>query len=509
MSIISRLVSAASVLKGGSPQTPAYWVKKLFGHENTIVGLSVNEDSALKYSAVWSAVNIISGAIGSLPLVTYRRLAQGKDKDYRHKVSNLVKRPNEYMDGLTFRRVLQAHALLWGNGYAEIERNGAGRPIKLWPLLPNLVEPKIIDEKLVYEVQTSSGTTTILPYDNVIHIKGLGYDGLRGYSVISQFAAENIGLGLAAERNAAVFFGNDSTPAGILTTDMVLGKDAKDQIEKQWADKQKGLDKKYRVAILHSGLKYEKIAIPAKDAQLLESRQYSVSDISRWFTIPPHMLGDLERATFSNIEEQSLDFAKWTLSSWVRTWELELSYKLFATYEQNTYYLEFLMDALLRGNNETRSKSYQVALGGNNNPGWMTINEVREKENLPAIADGDKIFKPSYGNNAENLVSTTWNRIITKEVKAVQKAIKKPQEFIAWAEDFYEKHRAYMISVLEPVLEALNKKDCLITVYDHCLSQLNKLKAAHKDNQVIDEISSWQQIPIKMTEIIIEGQNEI
>ncbi|MBN1807194.1 MAG: phage portal protein [Sedimentisphaerales bacterium] len=495
INFLKRFIAVYNATKytGGNPAGPQYWVKKLFGAGTTLTGIEIDEDTALKYSAIWAAVNIISGAVGFLPVIAYKRLERGKERLADHPVAKLMhSRPNPYMDALTFKEVLQAHVLLWGNGYAEIERNGAGHPVALWPLLPNKTEPKIEDNRLAYKVYQPDKTVT-LPYVNVLHIKGLGFDGLKGYSVI-QYAAENLSLGMASERNAAAFFGNDSSPTGILYTDDILKKETKEEVEKVWEEKHKGLDKRYRIAVLHSGLKWQQVGISAKDSQLIESRKFSVTDVARWFTMPPHMLADLEKATFSNIEHQGQEFVTLTLAKWLKRWELESSYKLFASNEQDDYFLEFLVDALLRGDTKSRAESYQIALGGNNNPGYMTINEVREKENLPAVPGGDELFKPSYGNNNNfsALLDTAWQRIANREVKAVRKAYKKPERFEQWIDGFYDKHKEFAVAILKPVYTAKQDGGVEAIVLSYIEGRRLELKEAFESDSVESLLGEWE-----------------
>jgi len=318
--------------------------------------------------------------------------------------------------------------LLWGNAYVHIELNGAGRPIALCPLMPNKVEPKVVEisgEKiLVYEVQ-QAGPTTHIFYDEILHIPGLGWNGLKGYPVI-RYCAENFGLGLSAEKHSANFFGNDSTPTGLLKTEQALNKETKDLIEKQWKEKHSGLDKKFDIAVLHSGLEYQQIGIPAKDAQLIEARKFGVNDISRWFQIPAHFLSDLEKATFSNIEHQGIEFVVWTLAKWLKKWEQESDYKLFSAAERQRYYTEFNVDALLRGDIGARYRAYAIG----REKGWLSANDIREKENMNPIEGGDTYLEPlnmqPVGSKPEDnsrsydiLYEDTWSRIVKKEVNAL------------------------------------------------------------------------------------------
>lgn len=491
MGIIKRVYNAIKT-GGGNPQSLSYWVRKMFGSGTvTMTGLDIDEDSALTLSGIWAATSIISGAIGCLPTLTYKTQGDQKQRAADHPVYKLLKtRPNPYMDAVTFKETLQSHCLLWGNGYAEIERSAGGIPVSLWPLLPNHVEPKFIDRELKYFIKNSEGPDQVLDSSQVLHIKGLGFDGIKGYSVV-QYACENLALGLAAEKNAAAFFGNDSSPSGILTTPDVLKKADKDAIEKAWEEKHRGLDSRYRIAILHSGLNWQQIGISAKDSQLIESRKFSINDVARWFSIPPHMLAELDRATFSNIEEQGIDFVRWTLNKWFEKWTQELDFKLFKA--NSGYFTEFLPDALLRGNTESRYKAYQIALGGNNNPGFMKVNEVRAKENMPADPDGDKLFMPNYNNtDTSALLNSAWQRISNKEIKAVYKAIKKPDQFLDWCEDFYAKHMDFAVSVLEPILKVQKEGDAkqIAQVYVDC--HKSKLIEAFKAGNVIEQLNTWE-----------------
>jgi HK97 family phage portal protein len=519
MNFLKKLISKrATKYTGGSPQTPQYWVKKLFGHENKVLsGVDINSDSVLKYSPVWAAVNIISGAIGFLPLVTYKRLDKGKERAYLHPLYELLHtRPNPYMDSLTFREVLQAHALIWGNGYAEIEFNGAGRPIALWPLLPMNVVPKLNNQKIpVYEVHVE-GEIITLPYESVLHIKGLGFDGLKGYSVV-EYMAGNIGLAIAAEDNASAFFGNDSSPSGLLTTDGVLDPETKKVIEKNWDEKHKGLENKYRVAILHSGLKWQAIGIPAKDAQLIESRKFSISDVARWFNIAPHLIADLEKATFSNIEHLGIEFVQLTLLRWMRRWELECAYKLLSKSERKEYFCEFMVSGLLRGDTQARYLAYGIG----RDKGFLSINDIREMENMNPVENGDiyleplnmkpigtQPVEPDEEDNFRKLFSETWRRITTKEVKAIRKALKSPDLFPDWLDEFYEKHNLHIIAVMSPVVRAFKGSESRIISMANKYTERNLdiIKTAFVSGTVetiLKEMESSEQCELRTKETML------
>lgn len=510
MNFLRRLITAYRAIKttGGDPQNPQYWVQKLFGRPQTASGIEVDEDIALKYSAVWAAVNIISGAIGFLPFNVYERIDKGKEKRPKHPVYRLLHdRPNDYMTAQVFREALQAHLLLWGNAYIKIERNKAGRPIALWPLMPNKVEPKVIElngEKiLVYELNQDGPKEQIF-YDEIIHIPGLGWNGLKGYSVI-QYCAENLGLGLSAEKHSANFFGHDSTPTGILHTDQPMSKETREIVEKQWKEKRSGLDKKFDIVITHSGLKYQPIGIPAKDAQLIEARKFGVNDISRWFQIPAHFLSDLEKATFSNIEHQGIEFVVWTLAKWLKKWEQECNYKLFSTAEQQRYFTEFNVDALLRGDIKTRYEAF--AIGRTN--GWLSANDIREKENMNPIEGGDTYLEPlnmkPVGSKQENdsrsfdiLYEDTWSRIVKKEVNALKLKLDKP-DFLKEVRAFYDNHKLYICKLFVPTLtaryggiEAVKKAERIADEYVK-----SRIKELENSQNITELFDNWMaEMPI-------------
>lgn len=476
MSIFGAPHARATKVAGGHPSNPAWWVKKLFGGgTETITGIEVDEDSALHHSPVWSAVNLIAGAIGFLPLKLFERLdGDAREAVPGHPVYRLLHdRPNKYMDALAFRETLQAHALTWGNGYAEIERNGAGRPINLWPLRPDRTTPKVLsDGTIVYEVRFDGEPNKYIPYEDMLHIKGLGFDGLRGYSVIS-YAANSLSVGMAAEKFAGRFFANGASPTGALQHPETLSDTAEKHLRESMEAGHTGLDNAHRMMIFEEGMEWQQIGISPEDSQLLESRRFGIGEVSRWFNIPPHMLHDTERATFNNIEHLGMNFVRWTLGTWMRRWELETAYKLLTEAERARYYAEFIPDALLRGDTKTRYEAYRIAVGGP----WMAGNEVRAKENMGPREGLDEVNAPpneaggagggTDGSDTEAgseeaaprtyepLLADTWKRVVTREVRALRKALKKPDAFAAYLEDFYEKHRQHTATVFSPVLCAI------------------------------------------------------
>ena len=459
----------ATIQSGGNPQSPQYWVQKMLGGgSETAAGVVVDSDTALSFSPFWAAVNIIAGAIGFLPLCVYRRLdPRGKEKATESPVYSLVHdRPNDYMDSLTFRETLQAHVLVWGNGYAEIEFNNAGRPRALWPLLPNNTKPEVIDGKLYYRTHIDGAEYT-LPYWRVLHIKGLGADGLEGYSVLEK-ARESIGAGVAVDQFGAAYFGNGARFGGILEHPGKLDDEARKHLRESIQREHGGVSNAHRMMVLEEGMKYQALGTPPEDAQFLESRTYSVRDIARWFCIPAHMLVDNEHATFSNIEHQGIEFVTWTLARWLKRWELECSYKLFAEESRKTFFCEFIVNALMKGDIKSRYEAYNVGRNG----GWLSVNDIRDLENMNPVEDGDGYLQPlnmiglgeeppepkapaGDSGRMRPLVEETWRRIVKREVGALRTALKHPETFREVVREFYEKHTTDAAGILQPVLVAI------------------------------------------------------
>ena len=259
----------------------------------------MNQRTAMQYTPFWASVRIISGTLAFLPFLVYRREEDGKVRVPTHPAFKLLHdRANEFIDALTLKETLQAHALSYGNGFAEIQRNGAGRPVALWPLLPNRVWRRIGDDgKPFYELRLPDGTTTLLDDLNVLHIKGLGFDGYTGYNVVAM-QKESIGYGIAVKEYAGRFFSGDATPGGVLEHPQNLSKTALDNLYASWKNRHQGLNSSQRLQILEEGMKYTPIGVNPEQAQSLEVQKYTVDDCARIFNIPPHKLASMDRATF-------------------------------------------------------------------------------------------------------------------------------------------------------------------------------------------------------------------
>ena len=358
-------------------------------------GKAVNERSAMQMTAVYSCVRILSEAIAGLPLHLYMYTEDGnKVKAVEHPLYRLLHdEPNPEMSSFVFRETLMTHLLLWGNAYAQIIRNGKGEVIGLYPLMPNkMTVDRDTSGKLYYSYQRSNeeaiqskDSKVILKPSDVLHIPGLGFDGLVGYSPIAM-AKNAIGMAIACEEYGAKFFSNGAAPGGVLEHPGTI-KDPQ-RIRDSWQSTFGGSGNANKIAVLEEGMKFTPIGIAPEQAQFLETRKFQIDEIARIFRVPPHMVGDLDKSSFSNIEHQSLEFVKYTLDPWVVRWEQSIARSLLTPEEKKTYFAKFNLDGLLRGDYQSRMQGY--AIGRQN--GWMSANDIRELENLdriPAEEGGD------------------------------------------------------------------------------------------------------------------------
>ena len=358
-------------------------------------GKQVTERSAMQMTAVYSCVRILSEAVAGLPLHLYRyKEGGGKEKAIDLPLYRLMHdEPNPEMSSFVFRETLMTHLLLWGNAYAQIIRNGKGEVIALYPLMPNKMRVDRDENGNLYyeyvhssdEADTMKNTTVRLTPYNVLHIPGLGFDGLVGYSPIAM-AKNAIGMAIACEEYGAKFFANGAAPSGVLEHPGVI-KDPQ-KVREAWQSQFGGSQNANKIAVLEEGMKYTPISISPEQAQFLETRKFQINEIARIFRVPPHMVGDLEKSSFSNIEQQSLEFVKYTLDPWVMRWEQSLSRALFTEEEKKTLFFKFNVEGLLRGDYQSRMNGYATARQN----GWMSANDIRELENMdkiPAEQGGD------------------------------------------------------------------------------------------------------------------------
>lgn len=362
----------------------------VFGRASS--GKSVNEFTAMQTTAVYACVRILAESIAGLPLHVYEYRGNGKERVPEHPLYFLLHdAPNPEMTSFIFRETLMIHLLLWGNAYAQILRDGMRRVVGLYPLLPSRMSvDRDSNGEIIYTYSPHSDENPMLSgkaqiklrREYVLHIPGLGFDGLVGYSPIAM-ARNAVGMTLACEEYGSAFFANGARPGGILKHPGVLKDPSK--LRDSWQAVYGGTTNTGKVVVLEEGVDYQQISIPPEEAQFLETRKFQIDEIARLYRVPPHMIGDLEKSSFNNIEQQSLEYVKYTLNPWVVRWEQALQKALFIPAEQRRYFIKFNVDGLLRGDYQSRMQGY--AIGRQN--GWLSANEIREMENMNPIADED------------------------------------------------------------------------------------------------------------------------
>jgi len=359
-------------------------------------GVFVNEDTAMRTSAVYACVRVISEAVASLPLNVYRRDGDARMLAPEHPLYHILhNEPNPEMTSFVFRETLMNHLLIYGNAYAQIVRDNSWCVKGLYPLLPDRIDVHRSESGEIYytywrnEDDKRKGDETgsvVLPKEHVLHIPALGFNGLVGYSPIAM-ARNAIGLAIATEDYGAGFFANSANPSGILEHAKNLNNH--ETIKRTWDSLYRGSSKAHGIAVLEEGLTFKTVSIPPDQAQFLETRKFQLNEIARIFRVPPHMIADLEKSSFNNIEQMSLEFLLYTLDPWVSRLESSFYQSLLSPSEKQEYFIKFNIDGLLRGNYEARMKGYAV---GRQN-GWLSANDIRKLENmnaLPAERGGDK-----------------------------------------------------------------------------------------------------------------------
>ena len=457
---------------------PPGWMIPLLEGGKSSTGVSVTVESAMKWTAFYAAVDLISNSVAQLPLHIYKRKADGgRERATGHPYYRLLhNQPNPEQTAFSYWKVQQGWGLTWGNGYAEIERDRSGTAKAFWPLPPNKMEVRREDGELVYVQKSDHGQEIArFPAINILHGHALG-DGLVGWSPVRQFR-EAIGLGLGAEQYSAAFFANDASPGGVLQHPQRISEPAADRLRKSWAEKHAGIGNARKPAILEEGMEWKQMGIPPEDSQLIESRDFQVVDIGRVFHLPPHKLQDLRRATFANIEHLAIEYVQDCLGPWLVNWEQELNSKLFGTKAQSQFFAEFLTEGLLRGDVKTRSLFYRQMWG----IGVMSQNEIRQRENMPPVEGGDKFFvpvnmapvaalpvppepdapddepeEPDDDSNRGRIVAAhrallmeLCGRIVRRETGAMRKAAKRFERFRSCADAFYGPHHVeHSVAVL-------------------------------------------------------------
>lgn len=490
----------------------AYWTSDVAQNRRTLSGSNVSPSTALTLSSYFACIRCIAEDIGKISLILY----QGQDGDGKRKVPatssplyRLLKySPSAESTSQVFRETLTANALGWGNGYAEIQRTTSGKPVALWPIHPSRVTVKRLDGRLVYDVMSSewqAGATVRLEARDVLHIHGVGEDGIMGIS-IARMAAESIGLGLSMQDFGASYFGNGSHSSVIIMHPGKYSEPAEKALRESWQKMYSGPENAHKTAVLWEGTKLERTSIPPNEAQFLEGRQFQVEEICRWFRMPPHKVQHLLRATFANIEHLDIEYVRDTLMPWLVRWEHEISRKLMSEADQLNYTLRHHVADLMRGDSVARSNYIRTMIS----TGAMSPNEAREMEDLNPMESeiGDQFFMQGAMTTVEKIVtqpapvnassrpgkqtptqrpeddemedeeddedemedgmdasiflpifSDADARVARKEKMALTNALRKHPKPCAslnvWVDDFYAEHAGYIVAAFKPALDTV------------------------------------------------------
>lgn len=455
-----------------APVTPGLSGGAMSLFKPPVAGVRVDEQEAMTYGPLWACVRVISETMASLPWGVHRKRGEVRESVTDHAVYRLLhRRPNPETIPFRFKETLIAHALTWGNGYAEIERNRMGEPIALWIITPDRVTPDRDEQgNIIYKVANEQADESEIAARDMFHLPGLAFDGLKGYSVVNQ-AKQAISLGIATEQFGAAFFGNGAHLGGVITKEVGSGDMSGSAIKNllsSFNKKHRGAANSNKVHYLDAGLSYQSIGIPPEDAQFLETRRFQTLDMCRWFRVPPHKLAELDRATHNNIESQNIEFVTDVVVPWATRLEQEADFKLFAE-DENELFTKFNINALLRGDTAARQNFYTAML----DRGVFDLDEVRAREDLNPLPDGLGQLRLVQANmmsveralqeggteaNARAAdrrgTSALWedpaSRMVRKEINAISRMADKglDPEKVA---DFYEAHQKHLVEAFTSV----------------------------------------------------------
>ena len=449
-----------------------------WGGAPSATGMSVTPETALKVSTVWACIGLLADCVAMLPAIVYQRLPDGgRERAEGHPLYTLLHDlPNSQQTAFEFKNMMQGHLLLRGNAYARILPGPRGPADQLIPLHPDKVRvEELPDGRLRYKVREADGVERPYTDEDILHLRGLSADGKVGLSFVS-YARETIGLSLATERSRGKFFGNGSRVMGVLKTPGKLSSDAGKRVKASWDEAQSGVENSFRTAVLEEGLEWQAIGLNYKDAQFIEGAEFTAEDICRWLRVPPHMVGLTSKATSwgSGIEQMSLGFVTYTLMPWLIRWQQAISRDLIIATQK--YYVEFLVDALLRSDLKSRYDAYAIA----RNWGWLSVNDIRRRENENPIPDGDIYLQPlnmveagsptnppviteglegqggARGAHYEQLLYEAAGRIIRKEIAALSKAERKGA-LLETAETFYADHAEFVAQTIHIPVELADR----------------------------------------------------
>lgn len=398
--VLDRFMAERAALKNVGPGIPTSSGTKgselyewLTGAGNlSSAGPAVTERTAMSISAVYACVGLIGGALSSLPLTIYRR-AEGANERADHEVWWLFnEQPCAAMSAAVMWEFLAWSLLLHGDAIAIIRRFAPMNPriIAIEPVHPLDVTVVRHEGRLIYTIIVD-GVAQVFDQDDILHIPGLGFNGTRGLSPLRHAARQSMGTALAADEYSARFFSNGARPDYVVSVPGKMDPTAANLFRESWMARYAGVGNSHVPAILSGGGDVKALGLSPEDAQLIQTRQYNASDIARFYGVPPHMVGIVDKTSSwgTGIEQQSIGFVKYTLSRHLVKFEQEINRKVFR--RSPVFFAEFVTAGLERGDYKTRNEGYRIALGRAGEPGWMTVNEVRRLDNLPPLADGDKL----------------------------------------------------------------------------------------------------------------------
>jgi HK97 family phage portal protein len=440
------------------------WHTVTFGTFRNTSAEQVTNQTALTVSSLYACIRNVSEDVGKLPLKLFRKDGDSRFEVTDHPAVRLLQfQPNPEMDAMAFREAMNAQAMGWGNGYAEIQRDVAGNAVALWPLRPDRVtiHRDRTTQRMFYTITTDDGKTSDIFAEDILHIHGLGFDGVVGYNVV-QLASQTVGASIAMDKFAGAYFANGMHQSGNLEHPANLSTDAQARLKEQLDADYGGADQAHQTLILEEGMKFSNNIIDPKSSQMIETRQFSVVEFCRWMRVPPHKVADLTKSAFSNIEQQNIDYVQDGITGWCKRWELALWIKLLSEQDKKDgLYFTHIVEGMLRGDIKSRSEAY----GKFWNIGVMSINEIRALENMNPIEGGEAHFVPlnaqrleDVGNDEQTnaVITDISSRLARREIKELEKRVKHAASdlprFRAWLVEFYEKHDQYIIDTIAPLI---------------------------------------------------------
>ena len=483
------------------------------GGSNTVAGVQITPNRAMQLSAVYACVRILSGTVASLPMQVYRRTERGRDRAENHPLQPLLHyRPNPWQTSLEWREMQMGHLLLRGNAYSEIMTTVGGEVKGLVPLHPDCVEPQwsADNTRIVYRYSPPNGETRVIPQSRMLHIRGLGFNMLKGLSPID-YARETLGATIAMEQFGAAFFGNGANLGSIMEHPGVVGEDAEDRLRAS-LEKYRKADNAHKTLILEEGMKWRQIAVEPENAQFLESRGFQIEEIARLFGVPPHMIAHTSKDTSwgSGIEQQNIGYVTFSARPWLVRWEQAIHRDLIQSQEQDDFYVEFNVEGLLRGDTKSRAEYYQMGI----NSGWLAPNEAREKENMNPKDGLDDTWHPlnmSQGGEPaqdapdndgqdralralervhQDQLARAFDRIVVCEVKALRRAWNgangDKDEFDRRAARFYLDHKKFIARYLDGLMR---EADTFAAA--HMVESVRQVKAAIDGDGLMPLLTRW------------------